>query len=77
MSLGISKGRNPNALLLANEPARLIGLSALWPVLALSLALLAGCKSTSRVAEVRDPFLPTKTVSVSAAQRLPLQVALK
>lgn len=46
------------------ETLPIIGLSALWPALVLSLALLAGCKTTKRVAEVQDPFLPTKTVSL-------------
>jgi len=46
------------------------GLSALWPVLVMSLALLAGCKSTSKVAEKPDPFLPTRTVAAPLAQPL-------
>ncbi|QDS98693.1 hypothetical protein [Adhaeretor mobilis] len=43
------------------------GLSALWPVLILSLVLLVGCKNTPRVAETADPFLPTRTVATPAA----------
>ena len=65
MRTGISKGGKANSNdRLTGEAGSIVGLSALWPALALGLAMLVGCKTTKHVAEVQDPFLPTKTVAL-------------
>lgn len=61
----------------ATEAYPIIGLSGLWPVILLSLALLTGCQTTKHMAEVQDPFLPTKTVLNGHTQPVLGEVALK